>query len=482
MRTKLNTFQEFTLSLYPHEVEYLISVQNFNKKINLNILNQIYLNSILQNPKPFDKSVDKRIYSYIKTWISDTLSKIDVDIFFDWLISVEKKVLTDIISPSDEAEILGYLKQIKSTHYYFIRFYELLQYYRDYLLVRNRTKYNSIVSEYLELYKDNYLKSTQINQQLHVITTEIVNKDKSENLIQTKADDMLLSIYYDENLDAYTRYRAIVRLTIYYYNTRQFDEQLIVYQHLDDLFKTPLFYSKRLLANYYANRAMMHLKLNELTLAEKYGYLSVKNKNSDYLFYLINLCGVLLKQNKKAIALALMRDAIPELKNTNNNYYKIGFASFYIKTLIINQKGDKAVAYATNYFDVYRKEIFEFRWHLFMTAYLQALIYAEKYAKTLSICRRYKLVAKEKLRIDRADYLPVIQIYTFVAEYLEKIISVDKFTLSVIRATKDLMHDKYRSRKILELIDELSHNLPAEMKVIRNELSTFRKASQSINI
>jgi len=74
---------------------------------------------------------------------------------------------------------------------------------------------------------------------------------------------------------------------------------LVVYQQLDNLFKTPLFYSKRLLANYYANRAMMHSKLNELTQAEKYGYLSIRNKNSDYLFYLINLCGVLLKQGKK---------------------------------------------------------------------------------------------------------------------------------------------------------------------------------------
>lgn len=474
MRTKLNTFHEFTQSLYPHEVEYLISVQHFNKELNLNLLNQIYLNSILQNPKPFDKNIDKRIYSYIKTWITDTLSKIDVDIFFDWLITLEKKVLTDIISPSDEAEIMNHIKHIKSTDYYFMRFYEFLQYYRDYLLVRNRTKYNNIVSKYLEEHKDKYIKSTQINQQLHLITTEIVNREKSDNETLNNTEELLQSIYYDEDLDAYTRYRAIVRLTIYFYNTRQFDKQLIIYQHLDELFKTPLFYSKRLLANYYANRAMMHLKLNELTLAEKYGYLSIKNKNSDYLFYLINLCGVLIRQNKKAIALTLMRNSIPELKNTNNNYYKIGFASFYIKTLIVNQKADKAVEYATSYFDVYKKEIFEFRWHLFMCSYLQALIQNEKYAKTLSICRRYKLVAKEKQRIDRADYLPVIQIYTFVSEYLEKIISVEKLTISIVKATKDLMADKYRSRKIIELIDELSSNLPKEMKSIKKELSALR--------
>lgn len=475
MRAKLNTFQEFTQSLYPHEVDYLLSVQNFSKESNLRILHQIYANSNSQQaPKAFDTNVDKRTYSYIKTWIQDTLSKIDVDVFFEWLIMVEKKVLTDVISPLDETEILANIKLIKPTHYHFIRFFELLQYYRDYLLVRNQNKYNKVVSDYLETYRENYLKSTEINRQLHFITAKIVKKENTENYELISAESLLKSIYYDENLDAYTRYRAVVRLTIYFYNSRQFDKQLVVYQHLDNLFKTPLFYSKRLLANYYANRAMMHSKLNELTQAEKYGYLSIRNKNSDYLFYLINLCGVLLKQGKKVEALKLMRDSIPELKNTNNNYYKIGFATFYIKTLIVNQKYDKAVEYATSYFEAYKKEIFEHRWHLFFCAYLQALVQMEKYAKVLSLTRRYKLVAKEKQRIDRADYLPIIQLYSFLSEYLENIITKEKLINSVVKASQDLMSDKYRSRKIIELLDELGQSLPEEIKIIKKELGVMK--------
>jgi hypothetical protein len=410
----------------------------------------------------------------VKTWIQDTLSRIDVDIFFEWLITVEKKVLTDVISPLDEAKILANIKYIEPTHYYFIRFYELLQYYRDYLLVRNRTKFNKFVSDYLETYKNNYLKSTEINQQLHLVTSEIVKKENPDKNELISAENLLQSIYYDEKLDAYSRYRAIVRITIYFYNNRQFDKQLAIYQHLDELFKTPLFYSKRLLANYYANRAMMHLKLNEPSLAEKYGYLSIKNKNSDYLFYLINLCGVLLKVGKKIEALKLMRDSIPELKNTNNNYYKIGFVSFYIKTLIINQKYDKAVEYAAGYFDAYKKEIFEHRWHLFFCAYLQALIQIEKYSKVLSLIRRYKLVTKEKQRIDRADYLPIIQFYSFLSEYLENIITNEKLINSIVKASQDLMSDKYRSRKIIELLDDLGQCLPQEIKMIKKELGFIK--------
>lgn len=471
MRTKLSTFQEFTESLYPHEIEYLLSIQNFSKTINLEILRQIHTNSTSKNTiKPFDSNVDKRTYSYLKTWIQESLTKIDVDIFFEWLIEVEKRVLTDIISPADETEILIGIKQIKPSYYYFIRFYEFLQYYRDYLLVRNRTKQNTVVSEYLEKYKDNYLKSTQINHQLHLITTKIVN-----NLSYTKdelatTEALLQSIYYDEELDAYTRYRAIVRITIYFYNNREFEKQLVVYQHLDDLFKTPIFYSKRILANYYANRAMMHLKLNQLDLAEKYGFLSIKNKNSDYLFYLVNVCGVMLKQGRKEETLKLMRNSIPELKNTNNTYYKIGFASFYIKTLLINKKQEKAVEYATSYFEVYKKEIFEKRWHLFFCAYMGALVQSSKYSKVLSLSKRYKLVSMEKHRIDRADYLPTIQIYTLISEYLENKINSEKLINSVVKTSKDLMTDKYRSRKVIDLLDEMAKNLPEEIKAIKKEL------------
>nr|MBP8904262.1 hypothetical protein [Paludibacteraceae bacterium] len=283
---------------------------------------------------------------------------------------------------------------------------------------------------------------------------------------------LLSDTFSDNYLDGYTRYRAVVRLTIFYYNNREFDKQAIIYQHLDELLKTPLFYSKRILSNYYANRAMMHSKLKELADAEKYGYLSIQNKNSDYLFYLINLCGVLIKQEKNSEALKLMRQSIPDLKNTNNNYYKIGFSTFYIRTYIANKQIDKAVSYASQYFDTYRKEIFEHRWHLYCTTYLYALINAEKYDKVISICKRYKLVQKEKLRIEHPDYLPIIENYYYLAEYMEGIINQDRFINSVIKSTKPMKNSSYRSGRMLEMIDEISFFLPNEMKIVKNEFFT----------
>lgn len=475
MRTKLSVFSEFANSLFPHELEYLLAVQNFTKPLNLRILNLIYSNntSNLRAKKNYDESVDKRTYSYLKNWITETLLKIDVDCFFDWLISTEKKVLTDVVSPSDEAEILSNMNQMQPTNYNYIRFYELMQYYRDYLMVRSRTKYNKVVTSYLEKHAEQYFKLKSLNISLDNTTAKIVNKTELSTNETEEIEKFLSGIFYDEDLDGYTRYRAVVRLTIFYYNNREFDKQFIVYQHLDKLLNTPVFYSKRILSNYYANRAMMHSKLNELSEAEKYGYLSIQNKNSDYLFYLINLCGVLLKQAKNTEALKLMRQSIPELKNTNNNYYKIGFASFYIRTFIANKQVDKAVQYASQYFETYRKEIFEHRWHLYITTYLFALINAEKYEKVISICIRYKLVLKEKHRIEHPDYLPIIENYFYLAEFMEGTINQEKFIHSVIKSVQPLLTSNYRSRRMLEMIDELAVFLPNEMKIIKKEMFSY---------
>ncbi|HHT22939.1 MAG TPA: hypothetical protein GXZ87_06455 [Bacteroidales bacterium] len=473
MRPKLSIFTDFANTLFPHELEYLMAVQNFSKPLNLKILKQIYSNNTSSGKqrKPFDESIDKRTYSYLKNWITETLLKIDVDYFFDWLIETEKKILTDVIVPSDEAVILSNMSKMHPTNYNYIRFYELLQYYRDYLMVWSRTKYNKVVTGFLEVHHEQYYKLKNLNIKLDNVTARIVKKIEFQPEEKENIENFLWEIFFDETLDGYTRYRAVVRLTIHYYNNRDFDKQAVVYKHLDDFLKTPLFYSKRILSNYYANRTMMHSKLNELEEAEKYGYLSIQNKNSDYLFYLINLCGVLLKQEKNSEALKLMRKSIPELKNTNNNYYKIGFASFYIRTYIANKQIDKAVQYASQYFATYRKEIFEHRWHLYCTTYLFALINAEKYDKVVSICKRYNLLLKEKQRIDLPDYLPIIENYYYLSEYMEGKIDQDKLISSIVKSVKPLMKNSYRSRRMLDMIDdELGEFLYDEMRKVKTKL------------
>lgn len=474
MKQKLIKFTEFANSLYPHEVDYLLSVQQFATNENLKILNLINYNS--KNPRntlPYDGSLDKRKYSYVKNWIEKNLNSIDVDYYYEWLIGIEKKVMTDSIMPEEERDLLEKTLTTSSTHYYFIRFYELLQHYRDYLLIRIRNQYYEPVSEYLEKYKDQYQLVTELNKKLNTATLDII-KQHSASAITTESKQwgkFLKETFFDKKLDGYTRYRAVVRLTFLYYNYRDFDKLKSVYETLDKMFKTDIFYSKRILANYYANRAMMHSKLRELDEAEKYGYLSIRQHNSDYLFYLLNLCGVLLKEKKNNEALSLMTESIPELKKTNSYYYKIGFVAFYIKTLLANKMTEKAVSYAETFLDGYKKDILKHRWHLFFSEYIRALFQAEKYSKILSITKRYNLVNKEKQFIGKAKYLPIIYWYSTVASYIEGAISEKKLKETIIKSGQSLIKNKYKSIKINELLDELSGPLPKITKEINVKLS-----------
>jgi hypothetical protein len=474
MRQKLHSFQEFTESLYPHEIEYLINIQNFNKTNNANILEQIYFN-LTSNKPPllFDQTIDKRTYSYLKNWIQTTLQKIDIDEHLAWLMATEMKVITDLITPEDEAELVSNMKTISPSHYNFIRFYNSIQYYWEYLMVRGQTKNLGIVAAYLNEFAETYKRLKELNLELNSITDKLVKNEDLSLEKQAEIEKFLSETYWNQQNDGYTRYRAVVRLTIYFYNNRQFQKLVSIYENLDQVLKTPTFYCKRVLANYYANRAMMHSKLNQLDLARKYGYLSIRNKNSDYLFYLVNLCNVLIKQKKKDEAYKLMQSALGTLKHTGNYYYKIGFVSFYVRTLLEMNKVSQAIEYASGFFEGYKNEIFEHRWHLFLSNYLKALIHGKKYAKALSLCRRYKLVAKEKQRIHRADYLPIIQYYSLLLEYQENQISKEKFIGTVIKSVQEMMDNNYRVQRIKELLDEMSGYLPEEISELKRKMGVL---------
>jgi hypothetical protein len=471
MKSKLLKFTEFSNSLYPHETDYLLSIQEFEKADNVKILNLINYNS--KNPQiiiPYDVTIDKRKYNYLKNWISKKLSAIDVDEFFNWLISYEQKVMNDAILPEEEKEILKKANTIDSSHYYFQRFYELMQKYRDYLLIRIRKQYYTPVSSYLEKYENTYKYAHQINQQLNDATIDIIKQHDETKTETRKWEQILSDTFYNEKVDGYTRYRAVVRLTFLYYNYREFDKLREVYKQLDIYLKTDVFYSKRILANYYANRAMMHSKLNELDESEKYGYLAIRQKNSDYLFYLLNLCGVLLRAHKNEEAYFLMSNSIPELKNTASFYYKIGFVSFYIKTLLANNKAKKAVDYAKSFLDLYKKEIFKHRWHLFFSAYIQALFIHEDYKKILSLTKKQNLLVREKQFINEAKYLPIIHWHNLVSEFMENEISEQKLIESIVQSGKELLNHKYKKIKIKELINQIAPTLPQIFKTILKEL------------
>jgi hypothetical protein len=467
MKQQLKSFSEFAHALYPHEISYLLKDNKLQGKDSLRILQLIHYNS--QNPNnrlPFDAEIDKRKYSNIKKWIQEKLNKIDVDIFLATIKDLEQKIMTDAISADEEKQLITYLEKIKPSDYYFLQFYELVQHFRDFLLIRIRMIYYESVSQYLDKYKDHYVKVMAINYELNNASFDIIKQHSSSNKESEQWIQFLTDTFHDKNLDGYTRYRAVVRLLYVYYNYRRFDDMKKITDILDRTLHSPIFYSKRILANFYANRAMMYQKRDELEEAEAYGYLSIRQHNSDYLFYINNLCGVLLKQKKHKEALKLMQNTIPEMKHTNSFYNRIGFVSLYLKTLLKNGKLTQAASYGETFSNTYRKEIFAHRWHGFYTAFLQVLLAERNYKKLLSSIKRNDLVKKEREYLGQAKYLPTIQWYFWLSSYIEAEKSEKETAAQLSNSIEEMRKNQHRENKINQLIEEVNPHIPDVIKIL----------------
>jgi hypothetical protein len=454
MKTKLKKFDEFVQSLFPHEIDYLLSVQQFQSTENNQILS-IIADNIHQRKvwQKFDDEIDKRRYSNLKKWMEEKLSSIDVDLFLNWLLNLDEKIITDRISQQEELFIIQKLKQVQSNDYYFIRFYEMIEHYRDYLLIRVRKRYYQPVFQFLS---ENYLKYSQaieINKQLNLATKDIVQHKKiTENeLIQWQ--QFLYETLQNDKLNGDSRYKALIRLSLYYYKKQDFSQLTSLYLSMDKEFAGSNFYSKRILANYYANRSLVLAKTGNLADAETFACLSIKIKNNDYLFYINNLLYILHQQKKYSQALKIAAEAIPNLKHTNSFYNRIGFTALYIRTLNNTKQSERAVSYAQSFFEAYKKEIFDYRWHLFFTAFFESLLLQEKYNTILSYCKRYQLVKLERKEQNLKSQNNILYWFSIFSEYMIGELSETKLkkAFEELKTNKEISkNNKYQVEKLFK--------------------------------
>jgi len=458
---KETAFGTFASSLLPHELLYLCEIQQLKDTNNLAILHTIRYNTEhIAHPKPFDTKVDKRKYSYLKKWITEKLHAIDVDVFFEWMIELDKKIMTDAISPAEEIELSKYIRKYEKPTYYFIRFYELVQNYRYYLLIRMRYNYLRYVSQFLDAFKEAYNRSKSINQELHEATLDIVNQYSSNKTESKRWEERLVEIFSDETLDGFNRYYAIVRLTFIYYNYKDYRKLIGLYDRLDFMIIHGNIYSKRILVNYYANRVLLHSRYNELQKAEYYGYLSIRFKGSDYLHYVNNLCAILLRESKNIEALTLMRESLPDLKNTISPHNRIGFASFYLQSLNRNGKAAQALSYAQTFLEINRNDIVNYRWHLFFTSMIQSFFGLERFVEILRLVKKFDLLKRETEYMQRAGYIPTLVWYYQIARYKEVQISEVQLQKILVSTFEAVLQDEHKRRLTLELIDEVKHQIP----------------------
>lgn len=461
MSVRLKDFTQFANALLPHEVAFLKTVNHFKDQENIDILDLIYHNT--HNPEhtfPYKTSIDKRKYSNLKIWINSRLKALDVDAYYEWLMEIDRKIMTDTILPREEDVLIRLIRGFRNPPFYFVRFYEIIRNYRFYLLIRFRHHYNRIVDRFLVDYQGLYDECFAVNRQLHEATIDIVNQYARNDTDSRKWEAWLTGIFYNANLDGLNRYLAIVRLTLIYFNYREYDKLDRIYDDLDGMLRNGEFYARRILQNYYANRVMLHSRRNEPEKAIEYGFLSIRQHSGDYLHYVNNLCAVLLRQNHNSRALKLMQDSFPELKNTRSHHNRVGFASFYIRALNENKRAREAESYAETFLNGYKEQIFEFRWHTFFSAYFQSLIMLEKYGRLLHIARRYRLMDHELEYRQRAVYIPTISWYHSVAAYKECQINGEELRTRIHEPAVPLLHDAHKTRLMLLLGRELHHHIP----------------------
>jgi len=439
----------------PHEISYLETVAQFHNEANNSIFNQIIKFKNTGKLK-LDPSIDKRKYTYLKIWIREKLLAIDVDFMLGELLSLEKKVMTDNVLPSDEKAILSIIKTDEQLPYYFMRIYELARDFRSFLLVRMRFQYLEPVNKYLDHFHETYKNSREVFDKLNQATLDITDQytQKANNAINWEG--FLTDVFYDKKMDGLNRYYAIVRLTFLFYNKNQLDKIETLYDDLDKLFEQGNFYCRRILSNYYSNRLILHAKMNKLDLAEKYGYLSLRDHGSDFVHYLNSLCSVLLRLKKNSTALDLMQKSIPELKKTMSYHNRVGFASIFIKSLNANAKAQEAESYGSTFFTAYKEKVLEYRWHSFFTAWIQSMIMQEKYDKVLTICRRYKVIDKEREYSKKPGYIPTIAWYFLLSKYKSGEMDFEKLKFEMGKFNNQ---DSLKMG-ITELFHEIGHHVP----------------------
>ncbi|MEN0006823.1 MAG: hypothetical protein AAF798_21895 [Bacteroidota bacterium] len=461
MRSLLQKFTTFTSSLLPSETSYLLSIQRFEDKERLQILRRVHYNAEHADQfTPYDTSINKRKYNHLQNWIADKLKAVDVDEQFNEMLSWEQKIMNDSIQPEEEKKILKTIRNYRHPIFFFSKFYELVEHYRHFLLLRLRYTDHQLADTFVKTHRAAYLQARQTKEQLHEAALDIVAHYSSKHADSRQWQGWLAEIFYNEHLEGQIRYQALVQLTFICHNYRNYDILRSKFDYLDQQFAKGLYYSKRLLVNYYSNRLMLHSNFREYDKALYYGYLSIRAKTHDFLFYVNNLCAVLLRLKRHQEALQLLQNTSAEAKKTKNFHNRIGFVAFYMEALIKNGLSKNAVNYGTSFLKAYHKEVLQFRWHLFFSVYLEALFSQKQFECLLRAAKKYRLQERDKSYRQAASYLPTIPIYIKGAQLREGIISEKQFAEAIQKTLSTTNKGQQKQTKMQPFLNSLQHYLP----------------------
>jgi hypothetical protein len=417
MRTRLLTFQAFADALLPHELDYLLGVQQFADPDRREILQRLFIH--VRQPQTFDESIDKRKYSYVKKWIQDHLDTADVDRQFTDLLRLEGEVFTDTLSTDSEKRLLKLLKETDPNWFHFRKLYDLALQYRHYLSVRMQRSSAAIAEQYVETHRQAYDYAREVSDRLYLLTkTMAFGSGHSEEGWATSVQ-WLEQIFFDDGIDGHNRILAFVRLTFMAYHMRRFDTLPAVFEHLERCFSMGQLYSRRILLNYYSQRLLYHAQEHDFERATVYGRLTLRATTSDHLYYANNLAGVLLRLKKAAEALQVLRNAAPEARKSQSFHNRVGHAAYMIAAYNMLGHHLQATTHAEILLKAYRREIFDHRWQSFFAHYWEALLCLGQAGRLLQSAQGGQLIERDQRQQDRPNYLPILPWLWTMAFYME---------------------------------------------------------------
>ena len=460
MKAKLRKFTAFAQSLLPHETGWLLANNQLADPQKLAILQRLDEVSREVNPSPqFDPAIDKRKYSYILQWVTDRLAGIDVDIQYQRLNHLDARIATDSIRPDEERELSRLIREHDHTAYNFTKLYEVVQRYRQFLLIRMRYRQHREADDFLRRHRAHFELACDIQEKIHYATQDIVGQYAGTPAESIQWERWLTDVFQDEQLDGANRYMALVRLTFLYFNYRQFDRLRDKFDTYDALLREGRYYSHRLLVNYYNNRLLLHNYTGEYDKAIRYGYLSIRERNTDYIHYVNTLSGVLLKQKRASEALEVMRQAYRELKQVSSFHNRLTFVSFYLRALQANDLLTNAENYAESFLRAYSEEIFDHRWHLFFPIFFDILLQRDKTSRIVRLARKYRLLPREAEYLQSHDSWPYLRWQQSLAAFLDLRITrqqLEKQLADLPSETSD--------RGVLTFLDHLRRLAPEVMR------------------
>ncbi|MCP9198713.1 hypothetical protein MKO06_02260 [Gramella sp. GC03-9] len=473
MKSKLKIFLEFSESVLPHEAAFLLRENRIRDDEKEEILRKVCRNAEqFEATEEFDEDIDKRKYAYIKKWIARKLERVDVDSNLEYLTYIEKQVLTDTITSEEEKLLQEEISKYDQTSFYFQKFYELVREYQDFLLVRFRYKDCELTGDFLERNRGFYEKALKVKEEIFHATRDLTYQYTTRSTNTKHWESVLQAHLHDAELDGRNKYHAFVRLVFLYFNYKEYEKAREIFDYVDGLFKKGLMYSRRVLFNYYANRVILHSNLKDLEKAEYYAQLSVKQDNSDKLFYLNNLVAILLKKDKNKEALEVLTANYALFKNSFNHHQKLGFATHYIRTLVRNKRIAIAETFAKNFIFENKKHLFDHRWSRFFSNYLMLLTTAEKPAEVIKISKKYNLLEREIETSGNYNFIPKIHWYYYLATYLNGNISEDSLFRRISEITATSHFDNEGLEALNEFIDRLSFAQPSFFSGLKSHFSS----------